>query len=77
MIFAIALKTESGDSYLFCDAGSPSGIAQRIAESMQEELAWVYSITVQPLYEDSIDYNYAEELKNTLAKLVDEAAQEL
>lgn len=48
-IVAVAMKTESGDDYLYLytDVQCPSGFVHQVGEDMGDELAYVWSVDVE------------------------------
>lgn len=77
MIFAISATSESCDHYLWCEQGTPDEVIQKMQKGLFDEFAYLHSIDVEPLVKDSINYQYAHELKDKIRAAIDTAMDDL
>ena len=77
MIFAISAVSESCDHYLWCEQGTPDEVIQKMQSGLFYEFAYLHSIDVEPLIKDTINYQYAHELKDKIRAAIDTAMDDL
>lgn len=77
MIFAISAVSESCDHYLWCEQGTPDEVIQKMQAGLFDEFAYLHSIDVEPLIKDTINYQYAHELKDKIRAAIDTAMDDL
>jgi len=77
LIFAISAVSESSDHYLWCVQGTPDEIVEKIQNEMGDEFAYLYIENIQPLVSDTLNYQYARELKDKLSEAIDTAMDDL
>ena len=77
MIFAISAVSESCDHYLWCEQGTPDEVIQKMQAGLFDEFAYLHSIDVEPLIKDTLNSQYAHELKDKIRAAIDTAMDDL